>query len=168
MLMTFALGLAGVNFLNWYSEYNDQIVVNLPKVESEAIFEIITKRNWTGFELYGQGCGGRNIYGGEGSISAYQANDFRSVSASTSSHSRKKEIKREIEARIKDAVRILEITEKSTHKRIILENERDGEKWIDIIEYDGGKWIDIITADSLELALEFEQWQNLRNKSLNF
>lgn len=167
VLFTAALGLASVNLFHWFNRH-DEIAVNLPKVQSEPIFEIITKRNWNGFELYGHGCGGRNIYGGESSISAYQANDFRGVSASTSFHNRKKEIEREIEARIKDAVRILEITERSNLKRIVLENERNNEKWIDIITYDGGKGIDIISAASLELVLEFEQWQNLRNKSLNF
>lgn len=162
MLMTFALGLAIVNFSNWYNEFNTDIVVNLPKVESEPIFEVITKRNWTGFEFWGHGCGGRNIYGGETSVSGYKTNDFKSVSAGTSYHDSKNEIKREIDLRIKDAVKILEIIEKSTHKRIVLENEQDNKKWVDIIEYGGGKGIYIITAPSLKLALEFEHWQKSR------
>lgn len=47
---------------------------------------VITKRNWKGFELFGHGCGARNSYGGENTITAYETailNGFQLVTATT-------------------------------------------------------------------------------------
>ena len=164
MLMTFALGLASVFAFNSSLKSSDEVFVDLPKAHSESVFNIITKRNWNGFEAVGVGCGGRNIYGGQVSVTAYQTNSFMNASVSTSSYGRAKDAAREIEQRIKDADKILELTEKSKHKRVVLESKSNGKIWVDILEYTGGKSIDITTASTLEVALEFEKWNNSRNK----
>ena len=164
MLMTFALGLASVFAFDGSLKFSDEVYVELPEVQSESVFNIITKRNWNGFEPVGVGCGGRNIYGGQGSVVAYQNNSFRNASVSASSYGKAKDAAREIEQRIKDADKVLELTEKSKHKRVVLESKRNGKIWVDILEYTGGKRIDIITASTLELALEFEKWNNSQNK----
>lgn len=170
LLLTFAFGLASVNFVNWLTVYRSEISVNLPQVESSSVFEIITKRKWSGFEFFGHGCGGRNSYGGESSVSVYQANDFRTVSTSSSSHDNAKQARQEIELRIKDALKVIEFTKffikksKIIQKRIVLENEKNENKWIDILKYDDGKSLEIINAPTLELALEFEKWQKTRKR----
>ena len=69
--MTFALGLASVFVLNGSLQFSDEITVNLPQVKSSEVFEIITKENWKGFAFAGHGCGGRNKYGAESSVSGY-------------------------------------------------------------------------------------------------
>jgi hypothetical protein len=166
MLMTFALGLGSVNFFNWYFINKDEIAVNLPKTQSASVFEVITKRNWKGFESVGVGCGGRNIYGGESTAAGYRTNDLRSITVSTSSYDSKKEIKAEINQRIKNAIKVLESAEKSGRQKIILENEENDKKWVDIIEYNGGNYAEIISAPTLELAFEFEELQKLKDKEV--
>lgn len=44
-------------------------------------------------------------------------------------------------------------------RRVVLVNEKETSKWIDILNYDGDKLIQIYSASTLELAQEFEQWE---------
>ncbi len=168
MLLTLALGMASSNFYNWFSEYSSGIEVNLPVMASGNGTFIITGRNWGGFELYGHGCGGRNSYGGETTITAYEAGDFRRVSVESSYQETSAKARKELESRIKDAATVISVSEtvrsniRKRLKRVVLSGKADSEEWFDIIVYEGGKGIKIITAKTLELALEFEQWEKTR------
>lgn len=80
MLVTIAIGLASVSYFRWISENLIYVGVDLPEMESDYGTFVITKRNWKGFELFGHGWGGRNSYGGENTITAYETGDCKRVS----------------------------------------------------------------------------------------
>lgn len=159
MLMTFALGLASVFVFNGSLKYSDEVLVNLPKVKSSSVFEIITKENWKGYQFVGQGCGGINKYEGQTWVTAYRTNDWKRVSIGGSSHETAKETINEFNSRIRDASKVLEISK----KRAVIENKREANKWIDIIYFENRKSLRIITAPQLEMAIEFEKWENSQN-----
>ncbi|HXH69954.1 MAG TPA: hypothetical protein VNI60_06350 [Pyrinomonadaceae bacterium] len=159
MLMTFALGLASVFLSNGSLKYSDEVSVNLPRVKSSSVFEIITKENWKGYQFVGQGCGGTNQYEGETWVTAYRTNDWKSVSIGGSSHDTAKETTNEFNSRIRDAFKILEISK----KRAIIENKKEGDEWIDIIYFEDRKSLRIITASELETAVKFESWKKSQN-----
>ena len=161
-LATFALGLASVFFLKGSLKFSDEIDVNLPKVESSSIIEIITREKWKGFIPVGQGCGGRNKYGGESGTTGYQTSDWKHISVSYSSYDSSKDAKKEISLRIAEAAKVLELKE----NKIILENQDGKKTWIDVIKYQNGKSIEITTSPSLELISEFEKWQTRNNLNL--
>lgn len=163
MLITLALGLSSASFFSWTNDYLTEIPVDLPKVHSSSVFEVITKKNGARFESIGHACGGTNIYGGGGSITGYQSDDWQWLSVSSGFHENAKRAKREIDLRVKEAASVLDSTEtfnknlKLKEKRLVLGNERDGRKWVNILKYDGDRFIEITTASSLELVLEFER-----------
>lgn len=158
-LMTLALGLASVFFMNSSLRIKDEIAVDLPQVESTDVFEIITKEKWQGFAPVAHGCGGRNKYGGEGTVTSFQNNSFVKVWQEYSSYSNSKALQRKIELRIKNSANVLErVEDKSFEKRrLVLENIQDNEKWYEIITYENPKLIKIIGSRKLELAIEFEK-----------
>jgi len=153
-LITFALGLSSVFMINGSLSFSREVPVTLPQVETTAVFEIITKENWKGFQFVGQGCGGRNKYNGEIWVSGYRTNDWKSVSVSGSSHETTKETINEFNLRIKDASRILEIAE----KRAVIENQEGENKSVNIIFFEDRRSLRIIDASKLETAIEFELW----------
>jgi hypothetical protein len=157
-LITFAFGLASVFTINGSLQFSDEIPVNLPKTESSSIFEIITRENWKGFIPVGQGCGGRNKYGGESSATSYRTSEWKHVSVSHGGYENSKDAKKEIALRIGDASQVI----KRNKDNIILENQDGNTKWIDVIKYDGKKSLEITSSTSLELIIEFEEWQKLR------
>lgn len=159
MLITFTLGLASVFVLNGSLNYSDEISVNLPKVESSSVFEIITKENWKGYQFVGQGCGGINKYEGQTWVSAYRTNDWKSVSIGGSSHDNAKETTNEFNSRIRDASKILEISK----RRVVVKNKQDSDEWVDIIYFEDRKSLRIITSSKIETAIEFENWKKSHN-----
>jgi hypothetical protein len=165
MLMTFALGLSGVFLFNDSLKTDKKITVNLPQTESAEVIEIITKRNWRGFEVTGHGCGGRNEYGGECSATGYVNENFEGVSVSNCGYQNLKNLNREIELRIKKSVRIFENTqnEKLGSRRIVLERIFNNERFFDVILNDGSMRLKIITAKKIDLLNDFEQWEELRD-----
>lgn len=167
-LMTFALGSAGVFIFNGSPAKDVVILEPLPQTEHESVFPIITKQNWQGFESIGSGCGGRNIYGGEGGGTGYRNANFETVSVSYSRHDSSQDLKREIEMRIKDAVNILENIESKDirTRRIILERMNEDEKQVDLITYTSPKIIKVVSSKSLELTDDFLKWEKTRDKQL--
>jgi hypothetical protein len=168
MLMTFAFGLASVFMLSGSLKNEDEIVINLPQNESAEIIEIITKRNWRGFEATGHGCGGRNEYGSGCSFTGYANENFEGVSVSNCGYQNSKSLNREIELRIKDSVKVLEKTDNKQRgtKRIVLENREGNDEWFDIIISDGSLRLKIITARKLRLLDDFEYWEKLADEQL--
>lgn len=122
-LLTFAFGLASVFLLNGSLKFSDEVYVNLPKVESSSVIEVITKENRKGFEPVGHGCGGRNKYGGESSATGYRTSDWKHISVSYSGYESSQDVKKEISLRIAEATKVVEIGK----GKIVLENS-DGEK----------------------------------------
>jgi len=92
---------------------------------------VITKRNWKGFELFGHGCGARNSYGGENTITAYETGDFKRVSVSNSYHDKSKGALQEIKSLIKDSRGVLYIWDGQSvvhpekFRRVVLVNEKE-------------------------------------------
>jgi hypothetical protein len=166
--MTFAFGLASVFMLSGSLKDEREIKVNLPQTESAEVFEIITKRNWRGFEETGHGCGGQNKYGSECSDTGYANASFEHVSVSNCGYGSIKELNFEIELRVKESVKVLENVEDKRHstRRIVLESNSGDEKWFDIIITDGSLRLKIITARKLELLNDFEQWEKVRDEDL--
>ena len=154
-LITFTLGVASVFMLNGSLYFSDEVPVNLPQVKSSSVFEIITKENWKGFNFVGHACGGRNKHDGESWVSGYRTNDWKKISISGSSHEKANGAKKEFSLRIANAFKVLE----SGKSRIIVENQEDENKWIDLIKYENKKSLVIINSPTLELALEFEKWR---------
>jgi hypothetical protein len=165
LLMTFVFGLASVFVWNGSLTKENKIFVQLPQTESDSVFYINTKRNWQGFEVVGHGCGGRNIYGGEGSGTGYQNASFERVSVNYSGYDNPQDLKREINLRIKDSVNILANTESKDFKKkhIILERMWDDEKRIDIITFESPKLMKIVSSKSLELTNDFLNWEKSKN-----
>lgn len=171
-LLTLALGLASVNFFNWANDYFGKPPIELPRIENVSPIEvfIINRRignnnvfnikDRNAFSATGHGCGGKNKYGGESSVTAYNAYNWQTVGTNTIYYDNIKDAKREFNLRTQEALQILEPTrffgkKRKNKQRIVLENEH---KWIDIVIYDSNHCLDIISAPSLKLALEFEEW----------
>jgi hypothetical protein len=159
--MALTLGLAGVFMINGKLQFSEEVFVDLPKTESGGVTEIITKKTWKGFELIGQGWVERNLYGAEEWITYYETNDFRRVSKSFSEHNDLKKAKKELNERISEAAVVWSYTK----KRVVLENQEDSAKWIDIILVQDEKTFKILTAESLELAIEFEKWLEAQSQN---
>ena len=160
-LMTFALGLASVFVFKGTVQLSDEIPVDLPQVQSSEVFEIITKENWKGFVFVGHGCGGRNKYGAESSVTGYRTSDWKYVSVYNSGYETKKDAEKEILLRINEASKIIEYKK---HK-IILEYQEGKVKRIDLIKYDGRTGIEVVSSNSLELITEFEKREEIENRN---
>ncbi len=159
--MTFALGLASVFVFNGTLQFSDEIPVNLPQVQSSGVFEIITKENWKGFVFVAHGCGGRNKYGAESSVTGYRTSDWKHVSVEYSGYKSKKDAKNEILLRINDSSKII----KSGKNLLILEYQEGEDKWVDSVKYDGRRSIEVISSSNLELITEFEKWEEIENRN---
>ena len=188
--MTLALGLASVSFFNSLDDYLTEIPVDLPKVKfgspifvfprehrkmrlgggagggsSKTTFDINDKN---AFVLTGHGCGGRDIYGGEGSASGYRSYDGQTLSTDIAGYGSVKNAKRVMNQRLHEASTVLEfitIFDKKTitrKRRAVLEFDSE-KKIIRISTYDGSNSISTINAPTLKLALEFEKWEELQN-----
>jgi hypothetical protein len=156
--MTFALGLASVFMFNGSLQFSDEIPVNLPKVQSKSVLEVITKESWKGFQFVGQGCGGWDKYNSDIWVAGYRSNDWKAVSISGSSHENEKETRTEFNARINDAVEILEIDK----NRAVIEIKGSERNLFNIIFFEDKKSLIIISASNLETAIEFEKWQKFQ------
>lgn len=56
LLLTLALGLSSVNFVNWLNDYWSEVSVDLPKVESKSPI-IVLPREKAEMPYGGEGCG---------------------------------------------------------------------------------------------------------------
>lgn len=165
VLITLALGLASVSFFNWFSDYWNEVSVELPKVASGSpiyVFPAYEKEIGKKFEFNGQGIG-NTVLGGWFSGRRYKSSDGQIIFKEIIRHKNAKNTQREINWSIKKATKVLESqtisdeNSKSNEKRIILEYGKE-KKSFEILKYDGEKTIRVIAAPSLELALEFEKW----------
>jgi hypothetical protein len=158
-LVMLALGLASVNFFNWANDYWGEIPVDLPKAKSASVLEITTKQN-PRFVII-RSSSYINGYGGGGSITSYETNDWQPLIVERSRHASARKVRKEVEERIKDATRVLEDSKdfdnKAIQRRIVLETEGNSKKWVEILRYDSERVIKVIGAQSLELALELEE-----------
>ena len=169
-LLTFALGLAGAGFSKWFREYTDGVAIELPQASSE-VFEVSLAPPLSGIEEIGHGCGGRNKYGAESSVTGYRVGDFSNiVSLYSEGHDSKKAALKEIALRIKAARTILNNSSidsghrKRTTRRIVLITSDANSERSEIITYDGRTEIEVISAKSLEIVLAFEKWELSRTK----
>jgi hypothetical protein len=145
---------------------SDEVYVNLPEVRSDNVIMILPLNEMIFTEL-GQGCGLLNKYGGKGSGTSYLSSYYdQKVFRESSCHDKKKEAKRELELRIKEADKVLEIKNGSETNgkktRVILETKGE-KKWVDILNFDDDRCISIISAPTLKPALEFEKLQESQN-----
>ncbi len=143
-MLTLALGIASVGFASWFERFVSEVQVDLPQTQSAEIYEIITKRNWIGFEEIGHGCGGRNRYGAESSVTGYQTADFRKVSLHTGGYDNRRDALREVRLRIIEAKIIINdsAAAKNTQhepwtRRVAIEANNKGKSSFEIIRYDG-------------------------------
>jgi len=163
MLLTLALGLASVPFFTSLSERWSEVSVELPVVESESLITVFPQEHQRIFRLKVAGCGGWNIYGGQGGAAGFETEDGQKVSIDSSYYDKKKGVQRELQIRLQEANQIIEITQaahdysEKLGKRIILKNGKEN-KHYEILRYDGNKSIRTIYAPTLKLALEFENY----------
>lgn len=159
--MTLSLGLASVFMING-SLYNpDEIKVNLPQVKSSKVLEVTTSDK-TVFAMVGQGCGLENEYGGRGSGTSYQDSFSGRVFVESSCHDRAKKTKKELDLRIRNAVKVLEFQENLNRNeewktRVVLLTDKESGA-VEILRYNAEKCISIISAPRLKTALEMEKF----------
>ena len=161
-LFTFALGVAVVGFLNWATQVESIVSVDLPQA-SFSILEVAVAPPLSGIEEVGHGCGGRNRYGAETAITGYRLGDFsRMVSLYSEGYDTKFGAVKEIHQRVRGASFVLEdsgvMGQKRLSRRIVLSTVELDKETIDIIRYEGGDGIEVISAKNLKDALEFEKW----------
>lgn len=173
-LITLALGLASVDFMNWLDDYWNTPRVELPQVENGSLLEVLIIDEYTGrnnvfdikdanaFSPIGHGCGGRNEYGGESSGTGYKAYNRQNIGTFSSGYDDGKSAKLELDLRIKAALEILEDNQNSKSKKqhTVLKTE---DNKVEIIDYDGKGLIETERAPSLKLLREFEEWKKYRN-----
>lgn len=161
-LVTAAFGVAFVRFAAWLPEYVARVEVDLPPASSEVLI-VDTQFPPTGFEEIAHGCGGRDSWGGEGSVTGYSFNLTKWVSHSGSSYKTAKDARRVLELRIAEAVEVLESSGDSGSSRlpvrVVLRHRDDTGDSFEIIMYEGTNSIEDIRSADLDVALHFETWR---------
>jgi hypothetical protein len=167
VLLAFALGLASVQFVRWALSDRNTDKSDRSTTEFDVDPSPLTRKaDFPGFRFITRDCTGVNEYGGDTCVSGYENAALQKVWEFTVSHKDKKRAEREISLRIRDSLGIQNDSrmpardDQRPFRRLELTTKTEDGTRTDIIRYNDANKIDVISADSADVAYEFEKWLN--------